>query len=187
MKRLFAALPLLCLAGFAQAADYRIDPDHTFVMFEVLHNGTSTVRGRFDDITGQVQFDRDARTGQAVIRIDPASLSTGSKGFDEHMQGADFLQVGAHPQVGFASTAFRFEGDKVVAVEGTLDLLGQSHPVTLQAVRFNCYQNKRIGREVCGGDFQADLARSQWGMNFGLPGIPDVVRIQIEIEAARQP
>ena len=187
MKRLLAALPLLCLTGFAQAANYEIDPDHTYVVFEVLHNGTSTVRGRFDRVTGQVQFDRDARTGQATIHIDPASVDSGSKGFDKHLQTKDFLQVATYPQASFVSTAFRFEGDKVAAVEGDLTLLGQSHPITLQAVRFNCYQNKRVNREVCGGDFQADLTRSQWGMNFGLPGIPDVVHIQIEIEAARQP
>lgn len=185
MKRL-CLIPLLCLAGYAQAADYAVDPDHTYVTFEVLHNGTSTVRGRFDTIDGALQFDRQARTGTAAIRIDMASISSGSPSFDKHLQGADFFDVAQHPTSIFKSTAFVFDGDALTAVQGTLELLGQVHPVTLQAVRFNCYQNKRIQREVCGGDFQVDLQRSQWGMNFGLPGIPDTVRLQIEIEGVRQ-
>lgn len=186
MKRLLV-LPLLCVAPLlTQAADYKTDADHTFVYFEVLHNGTSTVRGRFDTVEGDVVFDREARTGQAKIRIDMKSINTGSKGFDEHLLGGDFFQAGPHPEALFESTAFRFEGDLVRAVEGKLTLLGQTHPVKLNAVRFNCYQNKRLDREVCGGDFRADLQRSQWGMGFGLPGIPDAVRLQIEIEGVRQ-
>ncbi|MFA7437138.1 YceI family protein [Castellaniella sp.] len=185
MKRL-CLIPLLCLAGYAQAADYAVDPDHTYVTFEVLHHGTSTVRGRFDAIDGQIQFDRQARAGHAAIQIDMASINSGSAGFDQHLQGPDFFNVAQYPTAVFESTAFVFDGDTLSAVEGSLRLLGQAHPVTLQAVRFNCYQNARIQREVCGGDFQVDLQRSQWGMGFGLPGIPDTVRLQIEIEGVRQ-
>ncbi len=186
MKKFWLAIPLVCAVGLAQAADYQIDPDHTFITFEVLHNRTSTVRGRFDTIDGQIRFDQAARTGEAQIRVDMASINTGSKGFDEHLQGKDFFLTSSHPYASFQSTAFHFEGDTVRSVDGVLDLLGQSHPVTLQAVRFNCYQNKRIGKEVCGGDFQADITRSQWGMGFGVPGIPDTVRLLIEVEGVRQ-
>lgn len=186
MKRLIA-IPLLCIAGLTQAANYQVDPDHTFITFEVLHNKTSTVRGRFDGIGGQIQFDRAAKQGSATLNVDMKSINTGSSGFDEHLRGTDFFDTAAHPQARFTSTAFHFEGDNVRAVDGTLELLGQVHPVTLQAVRFNCYLNKRINGEVCGGDFQVDLQRSQWGMKFGLPGIPDTVRLQIEVEGIRQP
>ena len=44
---LAAAAALPCGAQ-AQAATYQIDPMHTFVLFEVMHFGTSTNRGRFD-------------------------------------------------------------------------------------------------------------------------------------------
>ena len=180
------ALSLLCAAPLVQAADYKTDPDHTFVYFEVLHNGASTVRGRFDTVDGEITFDREARTGQARIRVDMQSINTGSGGFDEHLKGGDFFQVAQHPEALFESTAFLFEGSQVWAVEGNLTLLGQTHPVKLQAVRFTCYQNKRLDREVCGGDFRADLKRSDWEMGFGLPGIPDAVRLQIEVEGVRQ-
>lgn len=186
MKQRWLALALLCAAPLVQAATYQTDPDHTFVYFEVLHNGTSTVRARFDGVEGTVVYDAAARSGQAQMRVAMNSVSSGSKGFDEHLQGADFFQVGQHPEARFESTAFRFDGDQLRAVEGNLTLLGQTHPVVLDAVRFNCYQNKRINREVCGGDFRTDIKRSDWGVKFGLPGIPDTVHLTIEVEGVRQ-
>ena len=53
----------LLTAGLAQAADYAIDPTHTFVTFEVSHFGTSFNRGRFDKKEGAVSFVRAAKTG----------------------------------------------------------------------------------------------------------------------------
>lgn len=170
----------------AQGVVYEVEPDHSFVTFEVVHNGTSTTRGRFDTVEGTVVLDRAAKVGRADIRIDPASVSSGSKGFDEHLRTKDFFDVAAFPDVLFQSRAFMFEADKVVGLTGTLTLLGVAHDVTLKTNHFNCYQNKRIGREVCGGDFETTIMRSQWGMGFGLPGIPDRVRVVIQIEGIKQ-
>ena len=47
MKSLIT-LAVLAVSAQAQAADYVIDPTHTFVTYEVGHFGTSTNRGRFD-------------------------------------------------------------------------------------------------------------------------------------------
>lgn len=185
------AVSLLCLGAwasqaYAQGVVYEVEPDHSFVTFEVVHNGTSTTRGRFDSVVGTVVLDQTAKTGRADIRIDPASISSGSKGFDEHLLNKDFFNVAAFPDVTFQSNAFTFEGSQVVGVSGTLTLLGVKDEVALKANRFNCYQNKRIEREVCGGDFEATIKRSQYGMTFGLPGIPDTVRLVIQIEAIKQ-
>lgn len=176
----------LALAPGAQAAEYAIDAEHTYVFFEVLHQGTSTVRGRFDTLDGAIQFDPQAKTGTVSMQIDMASISTGSKGFDKHLGDADFFNTAQYPQSRFESTELLFDGDKVKAVQGELTLLGQTRPVTLDAIRFNCYHNKRIDKEVCGGDFQTVLERDQWGMSYGIPGIPNQVRIVIEVEAVRQ-
>ncbi|MFT0532921.1 YceI family protein [Castellaniella hirudinis] len=190
-KRLITALlgiPALALAGpaLAQNATYDVEPDHSFVTFEVVHSGTSTTRGRFDTLTGTIQLNPDAKTGQAAIQIDTASINSGSKGFDEHLRGKDFFDVTAFPEARFQGNGFVFENGRVSSVTGTLTLLGVQNPVTLQASHFNCYQNKRIQRDVCGGDFEATIQRSQWGMGFGLPGIPDTVRLVIQIEAIKQ-
>ncbi len=70
---------------------------------------------------------------------------------------------------------------------GTLTLLGKTLPVTLRAAQFNCYQNPMFKREVCGGDFETTLQRSQWGMGWGLNmGMPDTVRLLVQVEAVKQ-
>ena len=183
-----AATVLACFAGAAQAqsASYAIDPGHTFVTFEVLHFGTSTARGRFDKKEGTVAFDRAGKTGKVDITIDMASINTGVAGFNTHLSGKDFFNAAEFPTAKFTSDKFSFAGDKVSEVSGTLTLLGKSNPVTLKAANFNCYENPRLKREVCGGDFETTLLRSQYGMGYGLPNIPDSVRLTVQIEAVKQ-
>ena len=73
-----------------------------------------------------------------------------------------------------------------VTLSGVLTLLGKTQAVTLRASRLNCYDNPHNKRHICGGDFETTLQRSNFGMSFGLPGIPDDVRLLIQIEAIRQ-
>ena len=173
-------------AAQAQAAGYTIDPTHTFVTFEVTHFGTSTNRGRFDKKSGSITFDRAGRTGKVDINIETGSVNTGTAAFDKHLQSKDFFDSEAHPTVRFVGERFSFEGDKVSEVAGTLTLLGKTQPVTLKAVRFNCFDHPRLKREVCGGDFETTIQRSQWGMGYGIPAIPDAVKLVIQVEAVRQ-
>jgi polyisoprenoid-binding protein YceI len=176
------------LAGAAQAqtATYSIDPTHTFVTFEATHFGTSISRGRFDKKEGMVQFDRAAKTGKIDISIDMSSISTGVAPFDRHLQSADFFNVAANPTARFVADGFVFEGDRLARVNGSLNMLGKTGPVVLTANRFNCYDSPIFKRQVCGGDFETTIKRSQWGMNYGIPGIPDDVKLVIQAEAIKQ-
>ncbi|KPF42684.1 hypothetical protein D621_20470 [beta proteobacterium AAP51] len=182
-----AAAALACLApAQAQTATYTLDPTHTFVTWEALHFGTSTSRGRFDKKEGKVTIDRTAKTGSVDITIDMASINTGVAPFDNHLRGKDFFDVANHPTARFQATGFSFDGTKVTGVKGTLTMLGKTQPVELKASRFNCYDNPFFKREVCGGDFETTIQRSQWGSTYGLPGIPDNVRLLVQVEAVKQ-
>lgn len=185
-----AALVAAALAAAVPAArahTYAIDPTHTFVHFEVPHFGTSTSRGRFDRTEGTVTFDRAAKAGRVEITIDTASVDTGTDAFDQHLRGKDFFNAEQYPSAKFVGDRFVFQGDKVAEVVGTLTLLGRTQPLTLKATNFNCYLNPLLKREVCGGDFGATLARSQWGIDWGLKfGFADEVRLLVQVEAIRQ-
>lgn len=179
----------LLAAGAAQAqeARYRIDPTHTMVIFEARHFGVSTNRGRFDRKEGAVVLDKAARTGKVEINIDMASISTGVAGFDAQLKGRDFFNAEQFPRARFVGDRVTFNGDRVASVSGTLVMLGKSAPVTLTAIRYGCYDHPVLQREVCGGDFEATLQRSAWGMTFGLPAItPDDVRLLVQVEAIKQ-
>ncbi len=188
MKTFIAAATLaLAVVGTAQANTYVIDPTHTFVNYEVLHFGTSTTRGRFDKKEGTVTFDRAAKSGKVEVVFDLNSVSTGVAMLDKHLQSADFFDTSNHPSAKFVGDKFVFDGDKVTQVVGTLTLRGKTMPVTLNASNFNCYMSPMLKREVCGGDFETTIKRSQWGVNYGLAGgMPDDVRLEIQVEAIKQ-
>jgi polyisoprenoid-binding protein YceI len=57
----------------------------------------------------------------------------------------------------------------------------------LKAQNFNCYNSPMIKREVCGGDFDTTIVRSQYGVSYGLNyGFPDNVHLVIQVEAVKQ-
>lgn len=177
------------LTGLAQAAPatYVVDPTHTFVTFEAQHYGTSTNRGRFDKKSGSITVDPVARTGKAEITIDTASINTGTAPFDGHLKSKDFFNTEAFPTAVFTGDKFTFDANqKVTEVAGTLTLLGKTQPVVLKASNYNCYDNPRLKRQVCGGDFETTIQRSAYGMGYGLPGIPDNIKLVIQVEAIKQ-
>ena len=182
-----AAAALLAGATSAQAATYAIDPTHTFATFEIGHMGATTNRGRFDKKEGKIEFDRAAKTGKVEITLDITSINTGTPGFDKHLQSADLFNAAQFPTAKFVSTGMTFNGDKVAEIAGTLTLLGKTNPVTLKASQFNCYNSPMLKREVCGGDFEATIDRTAYGMNYGVDwGFPKNVRLVIQAEAIKQ-
>ena len=189
MKKVIAlAVAAAASAGAnAQSTVYAVDPAHTFATFEFVHFATSTIRGRFDKKEGSVQLDRTNKTGRVEITIDTASISTGVPPFNENLRGKDFFNSAEHPSAKFVGDRFVFDGDKVREIGGTLAMLGITRPVTLKASNFNCYMNPLVKREVCGGDFEATIQRSQWGITYGIAqGAPDNIRLLVQVEAVKQ-
>ena len=175
--------------GLAQAepVSYGIDPAHTFASFEIGHFGTSTNRGRFDKKEGSIQLDRAAKTGKVEVTFDAASINTGFEPFTKHLKSPEIFDVEKNPTFKFVSDKFVFNGDKLSQVQGQLTLMGKTNPVTLTATQFNCYQNPMLKREVCGGDFETTIDRTQWGLNYGVDwGFPKNVHVVIQVEAPRQ-
>ena len=191
MRKTFIAAALAATAfigvAHAEVATYSIDPTHTFVTFEVSHFGTSTNRGRFDKKQGTVQLNKVAKTGKVELTLETGSIDTGTAAFDKHLQSDSLFNAVSFPTAKFVSTDFSFSGDKVSEVTGQLTLLGKTLPVVLKATNFNCYINPMLKREVCGGDFETTIQRSQWGMGWGIDlGIPDAVKLAVQVEAIKQ-
>jgi polyisoprenoid-binding protein YceI len=183
-----AGLALLLVYTPLQAANYTLDPTQTFATFEINHFNTSTIRGRFDKKEGVLEFDRAAQRGKISIDIFTNSINSGVGFFDKFLTGFTMFDSAAFPTARFASEQFKFEGDKVIAVNGNFTLLGKTHPLSLKATNFNCYTHLQLKREVCGGDFETSFDRSLYGMNYGLIfGFPKMVKLLIQVEAIKEP
>jgi polyisoprenoid-binding protein YceI len=186
---MLAAHGLACVLAVALAPAvaapvvYTLDPAHSFVHFELLHFGTSTLRGRFGPVSGEVTLDRAAQRGELGLRIATGSVDTGVPVLDARLRQPDLLDSGAQPEAFFVATDIRFQGDAVSEVRGEFTLRGVSRPLTLRARRFACRTHAPTQREVCGGDFQAELLRSDFGATYGLPFVADPVRLVIQVEA----
>ena len=184
---LAAAAALLSSVAHAENATYAFDPSHTYVTFEISHFGTSTNRGRFDKKEGTAQLDKAAKTGKVDVTIDTTSINTGFEAFNKHLQSADLFDTAKFPTIKFSGDKFTFNGDKVSQISGNLTLMGKTQPVTLKANQFNCYMNPMVKREVCGGDFETTIDRTQFGMNYGIDwGFPKDVRLVSQVEAIKQ-
>jgi polyisoprenoid-binding protein YceI len=170
----------------AEPATYAIDASHTKVYWETRHFGTSTHRGRFDRVDGNIQLDRNSGLGEVSISIDTASVSSGVPALDTVLRGGNFLASDAHPTAYFVSRGLHVERGQVQELRGEFTLRGVSRPLSLQATNFACRDDARLKREVCGGDFETEIRRSDFGSTFGLPFVGDKVHLLIAVEGIRQ-
>jgi polyisoprenoid-binding protein YceI len=81
---------------------------------------------------------------------------------------------------------FVFDGDTVRELRGELTVRGASQPFTLKAVHYGCYRHPMLQREVCGGDFEGELLRSDFGASFGVAFVSDRVKLKVQVEGLRQ-
>ncbi len=186
---LLALASALTLPAAAEPQTYRLDPTHSFVHFELLHFGTSTIRGRFAAIEGAVVIDPKAQRGEISLRVPTAKVSTGVPIFDARIRQPDLLASAEYPEAYFVATRFSFEADSVNEVRGEFTLRGISLPLSLRALRYSCRPDTDtatgITTEVCGGDFEGEFKRSDFGATFGLPFVADRVRLQVQVEGRR--
>ena len=82
---LFAAVSASAVAA---PVVYQLAPTHGFMHFEWMHGGMSTLRGRFDKVSGQVRRDRANRQGEGQIEVRLDSVNTGRPTLDAALQQA---------------------------------------------------------------------------------------------------
>lgn len=183
LRPLLATALLCLLGGPLRAETYAIDPTHTYASFEIDHLGFSTQRGQFNRSRGSLRYEPAQRLGEVDIHIEAASLDTGLAARDDILRGEDWFNVTANPDILFRSTAFVFEGNRLIAIDGRLTLLGQTRPLRLDISRVKCGLNFVSRKRGCGADATATIRRSEFGLNNGLPFIGDEVRLRIQVEA----
>lgn len=169
--------------GVAAPTSYRLDPDHSFVHFEVVHFATATIRGRLGPVEGSIEYEAGQRRGEVNVRVATAGVSTGVPALDARLRSSELFDSAGFPEAFFVATRFEFEGERLVAVRGEFTLRGIGVPLTLRAARFGCRAVE--GGERCGGDFEGELLRSSFGATLGLPFVADRVRLRVQVEALR--
>ena len=97
-----SALDVVLSSPLAHGSDWTIDSSHSNAQFAVRHFMVSTVRGTFGTMRGSVTLNEEDVTKSSVTaEIDVASVDTREAKRDEHLKGADFLDVEQHPKMSF--------------------------------------------------------------------------------------
>lgn len=189
MKKYFATMALAALFAapvLAAPSTYAVDSSHTFPRFSYDHMGMSKQISRFDNTTGTVTLDKEASTGSVDISIDMTSVSTGSKAFDGHIQGADFLDTANHPTATFKSTQVTFQDGKPVSIDGDLTIKGVTKPVTLTVTSFVNQPHPMLKKDAIGANATVVIKRSDFNAGKFAPAVGDEVTLDIALEAIQQ-
>lgn len=173
-------------AAFAATETYVLEQNHTKPRFEYSHMGYSTQQSRFDMVTGTVTLDRAAHTGSVDVSIDATSVNTGSALFNTHIQGEDFFDTAKYPSITYKSDKLKFDGDKLVAVEGNLTIKGVTKPVLLTVTSFKCMPHPMMKKDACGANATAQIKRSEFNMGKYAPLVGDEVTLSIPVESIKQ-
>ena len=107
LTRVTAVVALILAAPLANAADYKIDPGHSFIEFKIQHLGYSWLYGRINSISGEFSHD-PAKPAESKISvdIDATSVDTNHEKRDAHIRNEDFLNVDKFPKASFKSTGY---------------------------------------------------------------------------------
>ena len=179
MNRIAIATLAAALSGTALAAPetFVIDNTHTFPSFSYSHFGYTTQQSRFNKTSGKVVLDKSARTGSVDVVIDTTSVDSGYSVFNEHLQGADFLDTAKFPTATFKSTSVTFDGDKPATITGNL---------TLKVTGYQLMPHPMLKNDAIGANATTTVKRTAFNMGKYAPYVGDDVTISIAIEAIKE-
>ena len=189
MKRIIvgivAAAALFAFIPALHAAEYKIDPAHSFVQFRIQHLGYSWLMGRFNRVSGEFNYDA-ANPGAAtiVVEIDTTSVDTNHAERDKHLRSEDFLNVKKHPTATFRSTKYMGNG-KAGTLQGVLSLHGVSKPIAIDVEKIG------EGKDPWGG-YRAGffgkttLTRRDFGMEYDLGPTSETMLLELTVEGIRK-
>lgn len=174
----------LSAPAWAEAKHYNIDPAHTYVSFEAPHiQAISYWRGKFDRTqSGSVTLDPAGKTGALEVVIDTSSIDFGLEKMNEHAKSPEMFDVTKFPTASYKSTALKFDGDKLVSIDGELTLHGVTKPLSLTVNSLKCIQDPFLKVERCGADASARFNRSDFGIDYGVKMTGDDVKLAIQVE-----
>ncbi len=105
MKNLISlvALIFLTLSSFAQT-QWKVDPFHSSLNFNISHSGISIVNGKFLEYTGNLTTDGEAlNNANFDFTVKVKSINTNVDDRDNHLRSAEFFDVEKYPEMSFKS------------------------------------------------------------------------------------
>ena len=146
--------------------------------FKITFNVKASVpiEGVFEKWDATLKFtSADVTTGVLDIKVDAASVNTGSGLKDGKLKGKDFFDAKNNPYITFHSTKIEQTGPTTFDIPGTFTIRGVSKPETLSLTL--------SGKGTGTGNIKGSMAfdRKDYGMNSGIPFIKIADRVEVDV------
>jgi polyisoprenoid-binding protein YceI len=146
--------------------------------FKITFNVKASVpiEGVFEKWEASLKFTSpDVTTGVLDIKVDAASVNTGSGLKDGKLKGKDFFDAKDNPYITFQSSKIEQTGPTTFDIPGTFTIRGVSKPETLSLT----LSGKGTGTGNITGSMAFD--RKEYGMNSGIPFIKIADRVEVDV------
>jgi polyisoprenoid-binding protein YceI len=133
--------------------------------------------GKFDKWDATLTFpSTDVTTGVMDVKIQAATVNTGSGMKDDKLRSKDFFDVKQAPLVTFHSDKIVQTGPTTFEMPATFTIRGVSKPETLTFTV--------IGKGTGAGTIKGTMAfdRKEFGMNSGIPFIKIADRVEVTVD-----
>jgi polyisoprenoid-binding protein YceI len=159
---------------------FEIEPTHSSIKFDV--KASVNIAGKFDKWDARLTFaSPDETTGVLELKIQAASVDTGSGMKNGKLKSKDFFDVEQNPLVTFKSTKFVKTGPERFEVDGDFTIRGVSNPEKLTLTV--------SGKGTGAGEIKGKMVfnRKDYGMNKGIPfiKIADHVDVSFHLKEKR--
>src|SRR6476661_77747 len=102
-------------------ATYKIDVDHSDIMFKVKHLMISTVTGIFKKFDATLEAnEEDLSDAKVSFEADIDSIDTKNEQRDGHLKSDDFFNAEQFPKMTFTSTSIEKKSDDEYKLAGDL-------------------------------------------------------------------
>ncbi len=166
-------VPSVCRAEAAPV--FAVVPDGSSVTFKV--KASVAIEGRFDKWTSALTFTSPAvSTGVFEVKVDAASVHTGSGMKDGKLKSADFFDATNNPIISFRSTKIAPAGPNTYAMTGNFTIRGVSRPETLT---LNVARRDGSSGEIKG---TMSFDRKSYGMTKGVPLVKIADRVDVNVD-----
>ena len=180
MNLRLATLYLLTFASLSTQAQsqvpvFQTTPETSSIKFYV--KASVALVGNFDKWDATLKFkSADVTTGVLDIRIQAATVNTGSGIKDGKLKSKDFFNVDQDPYITFHSTKVVQTSPDTFDVVGTFTIRGISKPETL---KLNV-EGKGTGNGTIKGTMAFD--RKDYGMTSGIPFVKIADRVEVNVD-----
>jgi polyisoprenoid-binding protein YceI len=157
---------------------WNIDAVHSQATFSVKHMMISTVRGRFDVLSGKLDID-EAHPENSWVEA------------EGHLVSADFFDVAQFPKITFKSTKVEPVGKDEYRVIGDLTIHGVTKQETFHA-EYSGQLKDLYGLQRAAFSVKGTVNRKDFGLNWNVALesggvlVGDKVNIEIDLAAVQQ-